>query len=54
MDGYPNSYKTADGVFFVKNKPPEKKFTVNDDGEQIEEEGGMDEEELRKFLKPKF
>ena len=44
----------ADGVFFIKNKPPEKKFTVNDDGEQIEEEGGMDEEELKKFLKPQF
>ena len=53
LDGYPNSYKTAEGVFYIRNKPPEKKFTINEDGEKVEEEG-MDEEELKKFLKPKF
>lgn len=53
LDGYPKSYKTAEGVFFIRNKPPEKKYTVNEEGEKVEEEG-MDEEELKKFLKPKF
>ena len=53
MDGYPKSYKTAFGVFFIVNKKPEPKITIGEDGEQIKEEE-MDEESLKEFLKPKF
>jgi adenylate kinase len=54
LDGYPKSYETAFGVFFTRNKAPEKKVVLNDEGEPIPQEDEMDEEQLKQFLKPKF
>lgn len=54
LDGYPFSFDTAYGVFFIVPKRPEKKMIINDEGEEVPAEDEMDEEELRKMLKPKF
>jgi adenylate kinase len=35
LDGYPNSYQTAYGVFFIVPKKPVKKMIINEDGEEV-------------------
>jgi hypothetical protein len=40
-------------VFYVVNKKPEPKVTINEDGERIEEDE-MDEDTLKEYLKPRF
>lgn len=35
LDGYPNSYAQANGVFFITPERPEKKIVIGDDGEPI-------------------
>lgn len=55
LDGYPNSYKTANEVFFITPKAPEKKQPVlDDDGNEEPVEEEEDAEELAKRLAPKF
>lgn len=53
LDGYPKTYDTADGVFFIRPKAPERKMVENDDGEMVPAEE-IDEEELKQMLKPQF
>ena len=53
MDGYPKSYQTAFGVFFIVNKKPEPKFIIDENGEKVPQDD-MDEETLKEFLKPRF
>ena len=52
LDGYPKSYKTAYGVFFIVPQAPEKKYIINDEGEQVPAEEEIDEDELKRMLKP--
>lgn len=54
LDGYPKSYATAYGVFYIVPTPPEKKIVLNEDGEPMPQEDEIDEEELKRMLKPKF
>lgn len=57
LDGYPISYETARGVFYITPKQPEKKPPVFDeDGNEVkeEEEEELDSEELAKLYAPKF
>ena len=55
LDGYPRSYDEAQGVFFVANKRPEPKFTIDEaTGEQVPVPDEMDEEQMKEFLKPRF
>lgn len=53
MDGYPKTYKQADGVFIERPKAPERKMEMNDEGEMVPVDE-IDEEELKQLLKPKF
>lgn len=54
LDGYPRSFEESNGVFFVSNKRPEPKFTVDEaTGEKVPVEE-MDEEAMKEFLKPRF
>lgn len=52
LDGLPRNYVAADGVFIIRPQAPERKFTLNEDGEKIYEE--IDEDELKQLLKPRF
>jgi len=57
LDGYPISYETAQGVFYITPKAPEKKAPVVDEetGEVKEAEAEeMDPEEYAKLYAPKF
>jgi adenylate kinase len=55
LDGFPRSYEDAFGVFFVQNKKPEPKFTIDEaTGEKVPVPDEMDEDALKEFLKPKF
>lgn len=57
LDGYPISYETARGVFYITPKAPEKKAPVVDEetGEVKEAEPEeMDPEEYAKLYAPKF
>ena len=55
LDGYPNSYKTANEVFFITPKAPEKKEPiVDEDGNEEPAEEEEDPDELAKRLAPKF
>lgn len=55
LDGYPRSYQESFGVFFIQNKKPEPKFTIDEaTGEKVQAPDEMDEDTLREYLKPKF
>ena len=57
LDGYPSSFETAKGVFYITPKAPEKKAPVFDEeGNEVKdpEEEAVDPEELAKQLAPKF
>jgi len=55
LDGFPRSYQDAVGVFFIVNKRPEPKFTIDEaTGEKVPVPDEMDEDALKEFLKPKF
>lgn len=52
LDGYPESYETAKGVFVITPKPTVRKMIKNDEGEMVPEE--IDEEEEKQRMKPRF
>lgn len=56
LDGYPYSYETARGVFYIKPKEPEKKpQQFDEEGNEIkEEEEEIDPEEYAKMYAPKW
>lgn len=56
LDGYPISFETAKGVFYVTPpKPEKKKPQLDENGEEIKEEAEeMDPEEFAKLYAPKF
>lgn len=54
VDGYPKTYNQAYGVFFIVPKKPEKKFIIGEDGELVPQEDDIDEEEMKRMLKPQF
>jgi hypothetical protein len=52
LDGYPESYETAKGVFVITPTPTVRKMIKNDEGELVPEE--IDEEEEKQRIKPRF
>jgi len=57
LDGYPISYSTANGVFYITPKGPERKAPIVDEetGEVKEQEQEeIDPEEYAKLYGPKF
>lgn len=57
LDGYPISYQTAEQVFFIPGKGPEKLPDIEDPetGEMVpQEQQEIDEEALEEMKKPKF
>ena len=54
LDGYPKIYEHAKNIFFIFPKRPERKIVLGEDGEPIPQEDDIDEEELKRMLKPQF
>ena len=54
LDGYPKSYKQAQGVFYIFPDPPKKAEKKEGEEEEEPAEEEVDEEEAENRKKPKF